>query len=238
MVQEGGRPGRARRAPLRGLDRQGRLRDALAGGRRADRDPRGEGDTVETGSRVAVIDESAATAAAPAHVFGCADPRRGPGRGAGAGRARARRPRRASRVDDPERGRRLAGRAPDPRRRRRRAVDGARHGPGRRRSRAATPSAPSPRVRAKRSSSPSATGAAGWVSTCPSPVRRLPTASSPMEVDGAIFGELDALGRTHPRRRGDQRRDGREPRRGARPGRVRVLQRHLRRATRSSCIAG
>ena len=43
MVEGGGRDHRARRAALRGLDRQGRLRGAVAGRRRPGRDPRARG---------------------------------------------------------------------------------------------------------------------------------------------------------------------------------------------------
>ena len=151
----------------------------------------GEGDTVATGARVAVIDESAA-ASAPRRAAGA----RGPGRDGPGARA----PSALPGAHGGLRGGGVPGRATHPRRRRARPRGGARaRGPAAR-SRGATPSAPRAPVPPTRSRWRCRPGGAGWASTWPPPSRVVPHGFVALEADASVLDE------PRRRRRGDARR--------------------------------
>ena len=216
-----GDAGRRRRAAVRGLDRQGRLRGAVAGRPATLTEilvP--EGDTVDVGAVLAVVGDGAARRAgrrAAAPRRGAAPAAEAAGRRAGAG-AGARSP---SRQPAPAAGagaahrppRRAAGRRA--RRRRRAAAAGARRaGAGRRRRR--QPAAVAGRAPAGRRARPRP----GRRSRAPAPAGASPattcsTTSTPRRRRRRRAGRRARAGRPRPRRRRARRAAGARARRAA-----------------------
>ena len=190
-----------------------------------------EGDTVETGARVAVIDESsgvepATSAPAPdaPPAASTPEPVAATPSPSPSGRARVRA---EGGVGARQWRRRLARRATHPRVTGGRALQRARH-------RARWDDYSTRRRARGRDGTDGRVGGAAqqrpcvaWASTCRSPVRARRTASWRSRLTARVFVDLERLGRLDPRRRADHRRVGGQSRRGAGLGRVRVSQRDL-----------